>query len=176
VCSRLEFERLGLLPRKVLVGKVAVLGRLEIDGLGQIKFLDNDTRTHVEVVADDLDQLIRGLVAGAVGLDEEGQGLGNTNGVRQLDKAAASEAGLDERLGNPAAKVGGRAVDLAVVLAGEGTTSVGTPTAVGVDNDLAASETGVTLGTADDEKAGGLDLRQLAGTFLFFFGGGQGTW
>jgi hypothetical protein len=35
---------------------------------------------------------------------------------------------------------------------------VSTPATVGVDDDLAASETGITLGTTDDEETGGLDL------------------
>jgi hypothetical protein len=137
---------------------VAVLGRLEVDGLGQVELLDNDTGAQVEVVADDLDKLIRGLVRGAVGVDVDGEGLGNTNGVRELDKGAAGEAGSDDRLGDPAADVGGRAVDLGEILAGEGTTTVSAPAAVGVDDDLAASETGVTLRATDDKEARGLDL------------------
>ncbi len=35
---------------------------------------------------------------------------------------------------------------------------MGTPATVGVDDDLAAGETGVTLGTADDEASRGLDV------------------
>lgn len=76
--ARLELERLGLLPVKVLVGKVAVLGGLVVDGLDEVELLDNDTGAHVKVGADDLDQLVRVLVRGAVGLDEEREGLGST--------------------------------------------------------------------------------------------------
>ena len=68
---------------------------------------------------------------------------------------------MDERLGDPASEVGSRSIDLAVVLAGESTTSMSTPATVGVDDDLAAGKTGVTLWTADDEEAGWLDLRKL---------------
>ena len=40
---------------------------------------------------------------------------------------------------------------------------MGTPATVGVDNDLTAGQTGVTLGTTNDEEARGLDLlRELA--------------
>lgn len=77
----LELELLGLLPSEVLVGEVAVLGGLVVDGVGEVEFLDNDTGTEVEVVEDDLDQLFRGLVGGSVCLDEHGEGLGNTDGV-----------------------------------------------------------------------------------------------
>ena len=137
---------------------MAVLSSLKVDGLGQVKLTDDDTRTEVKVVADDLNELLRGLLRGAVGVDVERQGLGNTNSVGELDKGTASKSGGDERLGNPAANVGSGAVDLGVVLSGESTTTVGTPTTVGVDNDLTASKTSITLGTANDEAARGLDV------------------
>lgn len=137
---------------------MAVLGRLQVDRPGQVELLDDDTGAHVEVVADDLDELVRGLGGGAVGVDKDGQGLGDTNGVGQLDQGAAGEAGGDQGLGNPTGQVGGGTVDLGEVLAGEGTTAVGTPAAVGVDNDLTTSQTGVTLGTTNDEETRWLDL------------------
>jgi hypothetical protein len=137
---------------------VTVLGRLEVDGVGQVELLNNDTGAEVEVVEDDLDKLFRGLVRGAVGLDEQGEGLGDTDGVRQLDECAAGELGVHERLGDPARKVSGRTVDLGVVLSGESTTSVGSPTTVGVDDDLTAGQTGITLGSTNDEQTRGLDV------------------
>lgn len=140
---------------------MAVLGSLEVDGLGKVELLDNDTGAEVEVVADDLDELIRVLLRGAVGIDIDGEGLGDTDGVGELDKSTAGEAGSDEGLGDPAADVGGGAVDLGEVLAGEGTTTVGTPATVGVDDNLAASETGITLGTTNNEETRGLDLESV---------------
>lgn len=154
----LKLESLGLLPREVLVGEVTVLGRLVVDGVGEVKLLDDDTGTHVEVGLDDVDELLGGLVRGAVGVDVEGEGLGDTNGVRELDEGTAGKASVDERLGDPAAEVGSRTVDLGVVLSGESTTTVSTPATVSVDDDLTASETGVTLGTTDDEQTRGLDV------------------
>jgi len=65
---------------------VAVLRRLEVDRLSQIQLLDNDTGTQVEVVTDDLDQLSRSLLRSAVMVDVDGEGLGNTDGVRQLGR------------------------------------------------------------------------------------------
>ncbi len=69
---------------------------------------------------------------------------------------------MDQRFGDPASEVCCGAIDLAVVLAGEGTTTVGTPAAVGVDDDLAASETGVTLWATDDEETGRLNLLKVS--------------
>jgi hypothetical protein len=137
---------------------VTVLGRLEVDGVDEVELLDDDTGAEVEVVPDNLNELARGPVRGAVCLDEEGEGLGDTDGVRQLHECAASQPGRNQRLGDPAPKVGGGTVDLGVVLSRESTTSVGTPATVGVDDDLTSGKTGVTLGTTDDEETRGLDL------------------
>jgi hypothetical protein len=156
--SNLELEGLGLLPGEVGVGEVTVLGSLAVDGVDEVELLDDDTGAHVEVGVDDLNKLLGALVGGTVGLNEDGERLGNTNGVGELDESTASELGVDERLGDPTGEVGSGTVDLAVVLSGESTTTVGTPATVGVNNDLAASKTGVTLGTTNDEVARGLNL------------------
>ena len=137
---------------------MTVLGGLSVDGLGKVKSLDNDTRTQVEVVPDDLDQLLGALVRGAVALDEDGERVSDTNGVRELNQSTASQLRADKRFGDPTGHIRGRTVDLGVVLAREGTTTVSTPATVGVDDDLTAGQTGVTLGTTDDEEARGLDL------------------
>ena len=137
---------------------MTVLGGLSVDGLGKVKSLDNDTRTQVEVVPDDLDQLLGALVRGAVALDEDGERVSDTNGVGELDKRTTSELGADKGLGDPAGHVGGRTVDLGVVLAREGTTTVSTPATVGVDDDLTAGQTSITLGTTNDEAARGLQV------------------
>lgn len=60
---------------------MTVLGSAEVDGVGEVQLLDNDTRPHVEVLPDDRNKLVGGLVASTVGLDEQGEGLSNTNGV-----------------------------------------------------------------------------------------------
>ena len=93
----LELELLGLLPGEALVGtEVTVLGGLEVDGAVEVQLADNDTGTQVKVLADDLDQLIGGLAGGAVGIDIDGQGLGNTNGVGELNKGTTGKAGVDQ--------------------------------------------------------------------------------
>lgn len=51
-----------------------------------------------------------------------------------------------------------RPVDLGPILSREGSSSVSAPSTVRVDDDLASGETGVTLGTSDDEPARRLDV------------------
>jgi hypothetical protein len=60
---------------------VSVLGGLEVDGLGQLELPDDHTGSQVEVLVDDLNQLVRGLVRGSVAVDEDREGLRNTDGV-----------------------------------------------------------------------------------------------
>lgn len=61
-------------------------------------------------------------------------------------------------LTNPACSVCGRAVDLGEILARESSSTVSSPSAISVDNDLATSQTSVTLGPTNNEAAGRLDL------------------
>lgn len=62
-----------------------------------------------------------------------------------LNQDTAAEPSLHQRLGHPAGCVGGRPVHLGVVLAREGPAAVRSPAAVGVNNDLPASDTSITL-------------------------------
>lgn len=78
---KLELELLRLLPGELLVGEVTVLSGLEVDGVDEVKLLDNDTGAEVEVVLDNLDELVRGLVGSSVCLNEEREGLGDTDSV-----------------------------------------------------------------------------------------------
>jgi len=103
----LQSKLLRLLPSKALIRKMAILSRPIINRIREIQLLDNDTRSQVKVLVNNLDEFLRRLVRGAVGLDEDGEGLCDANGVRELDEGAAGKAGLDERLGDPAGEVGG---------------------------------------------------------------------
>lgn len=102
---------------------------------GKTELEERRGRTEVEVLEDNLgDVLIRvALLVGAVRVDEDGEGLSDTNGVRELNKDALGEASSDEGLGDPATGVGSRTVDLGPVLSGEGSSTVGSPSSVGVD-------------------------------------------
>src|SRR5262249_51254070 len=73
------------------------------------------------------------------------------------DRAAFGNAGGDDVLGEIARGIGGRAVDLGRVLAGEGAAAGRGVAAIGVDDDFAASEAAVPVGAADYEIAGRID-------------------
>ena len=96
----------------------------------------------------------------SIGLHEERQWLGNTNGIRELHKASCTQAAAHHRLCHLSANVGCGSVRLGRVLARECTTTTSTPATVGVDDDLAASETGITL-RATTQADGRVAILQL---------------
>jgi hypothetical protein len=164
--QRLDLELLGHLPSEVGVGgargvaEVAVGSGLLVLGLEHVKLTHKHAGAAVEVGLDDLEEILVRLAAArrAVRVHVDGEGRGHADGVRELDEAALAQTSRDEGLGDPAAVVGRRAVDLGGVLAREGTATVGAPTTVGVDDDLAAGETAVALGAADGEQARGVHV------------------
>lgn len=105
-----------MLPGELGAAKVTVSSGLLVDGSEQVEFFDDDTRTQVPVVSDDLNKLSLRLVRGTVGLDEDGQWAGNTNGIGQLDSASAGNLGSNERQGNVSGNVGTGTIDLGEIL------------------------------------------------------------
>lgn len=101
---------------------MTVAGGLGVDGLEEVQLLDDDTGAEIKVLLDDGENLVIGLGAGSVAVDKDRGGLGDTDGVRELDEGAASEASGDNGLGDPAGSVGSRAIDLGPVLARESST------------------------------------------------------
>ena len=91
-----------------------------------------------------------------VGVDR--QRPGDADGVGELQRAAVGEARGDDVLGEIARGIGGRAVDLGRVLAGEGAAAMRRRAAVGVDDDLAPGEAAIAVGAADEELAGRVDV------------------
>lgn len=70
-----------------------------------------------------------------------------------LDHHTLAEPSFHQRFGHPAGSISSRAIYLCVVLPRKSSASMGTPTPVGIDNDLTPSQTSVTLweGTQDFE-------------------------
>lgn len=66
-----------------------------------------------------------------------------------------------DKLTDPAGGVGSRSINLGEVLAREGSSTVGSPTTIGVNDDLTASQSSITLRSADNETTGRLDLNHV---------------
>lgn len=168
----LQRKLLDLLPSELLATEVSVAGGSLEDGLVEAEVADDATGAEVKVLLHELHEGLLVVLGGAVSVDVDGERVGNTNGVGELDADTVAEVVGHEGLGDPAGGVGGGTVDLGAVLAGEGTASVGAPTSVSVDDDLSAGEAGVTVGSADDEAAGGVDV--VDGLLIEVLGGDDG--
>lgn len=164
-------ELLGLLPKEVgvVATKVAKVSGLLIDRALQLKITDDAARTEVKVLVDDLEDLSVRLLASAISVNKDREGLGNADGVRDLDEATTSEARGDHGLGYPTSGVCSRAIYLGWILAREGTTTVSAPATISINDDLTASDTSITLRTANDEASrrvkviDGLVIKEVCG-------------
>ena len=78
---------------------MAVCRSLAVNRLLQVELLHNDTWSKVPVLPDNLDKLQVRFLARTISIDEDRQGLSDTNGVRELNKRTASEASGNQGLG-----------------------------------------------------------------------------
>jgi len=142
----LESE-LGGFPGEVGVSsaEMAVLGSLSVDWSSKIKFLDDVSRSEREVVSDDFCDILisSAFSSGAESLNVDGEGLSKANSIRNLHLASVGKLVGNNRLGDVSAIVCCGSVDLGGVFAGEGTTTVGCPSAVGVDDNFSSGEAGI---------------------------------
>jgi len=155
--SYLEVQGLRSLPGEVSVvaAEVTVSGGLLHDRAAQVQVADDGSRAQVEVILDNLSDLQVGLTragqTSTVGINEDGQWVRHTDGIGQLDQASVGQTSSNEGLGDPTSSVGSGTIDLGGILTREGSTTVGTPTTIGINDDLAAGQTSITVRTTDDE-------------------------
>ena len=119
----------------------------------QVQILANHPRSEVKRRFNLLQDFRITGFTGTVGVDVNRQRLGDADGVGDLHQASSREAGGDDRLGRLSGDVRSGAINLRRILAREGTTTVRTPTPVGVDDDLSTSQTGIAIRTTDDESS-----------------------
>mmetsp|Transcript_21337 Transcript_21337/g.50508 ORF Transcript_21337/g.50508 Transcript_21337/m.50508 type:complete len:413 (+) Transcript_21337:182-1420(+) len=168
----LQLEFLGLFPGKVGVfpSKVSVGGRLAEDGATEVQVPDDGSGAEVKILFDNGGQVgVRlALDDGPVGVDKDREGPVDANGVGELDQGPLAEAGGHQGLGHPATGVCRGPVDLGGILSGKGSSPVGSPAPVRVDNDLAAGESGVSVGSSNDEASRRVEVVDRLFVEVFF--------
>ena len=132
---------------------MAVARSRRVDGRAQLEHFDQAVGREVEVGADDLGEERVVDRPRSLRIDEHRDWLGHADRVGDLHFAHARELGRDDVLGDVARHVRRAAVDLRGILAAEGAAAVTTATAVGVDDDLATSQSAVAVRPADLELA-----------------------
>ena len=128
----------------------------------EVERLAHHTRAEVERLLDLFEASASGILP-SVRVDVDGQRLGDTDGVGDLEQGATGETRGDDGLGRLAGDVRAGAVDLGRVLSGEGAAAVGAPATVGVDDNLTTGQTGVTVRTTDDKSSGRVQVEDGVG-------------
>jgi hypothetical protein len=85
-------ELLGLFPRICWVAEVTIGSSLAVNRLLQVELLHDDTRPEVPILPDNLDELRISFLARAICIDEDRQGLRDTNSVGELNENTPSKA------------------------------------------------------------------------------------
>jgi len=118
VLGVLPFEELDALLSIRLPAEVAIRRCLLVLWLAKCQRLRDGAWPAVEADLDHIRDVVRGerALLRPVGLHEERQRLGHTDGIRELDQGALAEAALDDGLGHLSADVGRGPVHLGGVL------------------------------------------------------------
>ena len=86
--------------------------------------------------------------SGAERIHHNGDGIGCTDGIRDLNLASIGQARCDDVLRHVTRGVRGRTINLGWVFAGKCAAAVSCHTAVRIDDDLATGQPGIAHGAA----------------------------
>ena len=166
-------DTVRVLPRGVgwiaPMTKVAVVGGFRVNGAAEAEMANDLGRAEIKCLMNRFFDPFEANFLGVEGVEANGDGMGMTNGVGELDFHAIGEASGDNVFGDIATHVGGAAVDFGGVFPAEGSAPVATGSSVGIDNDFAAGEPAIALGSPDDKAAGGID-QKFGPAIEHFFG------
>src|SRR5215213_4331503 len=97
-------------------------------------------------------------LSGLMEIDENGKRLGYADRIRKLDRAALGKLCRNNVLGEITGGISRRAIDFGRIFARKCPSAMGCCSAIGIDDNLAASETGIAIRSADIKFAGGVDM------------------
>jgi len=147
---------------RIVASEVSVGGSLAHHGATELEVADNAARAKVEVLANYLTKLsislATSLLSSAIAVNKDRKGVGDTDGITELDKSALAESSVDKTLGDPTSGIGSRPIDLGGVLSRESTSSMGSPATIGINDDLPSGESSVSVGSTNDEAARGVKV------------------
>src|SRR6476469_10142466 len=123
--------------------------RALVDGPVELERAANIRRGKAEQLGEDLLELLLFDLAGAMRIDQKRHRVSHADRIGDLNGATFGNAGGHNVLGEIARGISGRAIDFRGVLAGGGAAAMRRVAAVGVDDDLAAGETAVSIRSAD---------------------------
>src|SRR3569832_1948855 len=127
---------------------MSVCGGSRIERLVKTQMRADAARLQAHQLRQNLLELRLVDFARAVQIDIDRQRLGNADRVGKLYRATVAKTGRDNVLRQIARRIRGQAIDLGRIFAVERPTVMRSRAAVSVDDNLAAGETAVSVGTA----------------------------
>lgn len=163
--SDIKFEvSLGVLPGESrlvfrVVSEMAESRGLLIDRSSKVELLDDVSRSEVEVFTNNTSEvlIIFTVLDGAVRVNPDGERVGKSNSVRNLDADSVAETSIDKRLSSETSIVSSRSIDLGGIFSRVSTSTMRAPATVRIDNNLSSSESSIGSGTTNVEFTGRVD-------------------
>merc|ERR1719253_1634269 len=145
---------------RVLTSEVTVGSSLAHNRALKVKIPDDTSWTKIEVVLNNFSKLSIGLSVGnsSVRVNKDGKWVWNSNGVRKLYKCPSAKSSGNKTLGDPTGSISGGTINLCGVLSREGSSSVGTPSSVGINDNLTSGKTGISVGSSNNETTRGVKM------------------
>ena len=143
-----------------LTTQMAISGSLLINRITKLQAIFNSLRAKIKKFI----YLLRNLtiahvyMAAAISIDIDIDGTSHTNSIRHLHQHFVSHTGCHQVLGNMTGCISGTTVYLTGVLTGESATTVSTFTTVGIYDNLASRQTGISVRSADNELSGRINV------------------
>ncbi len=143
-----------------LAAHVPIGSSLLINGVAELQAVFDSFGTEIEQLVNLAGYLTvaHADMAATVSIHEDIDGTRHADGVAYLHQHLVRHTGSYQILGNVAGSICCAAVYLRRVFAGESAAAVGTLAAVGIYNNLAPRQPGVTVRTTDYELARGIDV------------------
>src|SRR5207237_3409168 len=143
-------QRVSLVRRfprelRLRAAEVAIRRGLLENRTTQLERFDDAARRHLEVLANEIDELLLLDLAGTERVDVNRHRIRNADRVRELHFDFISESRRDDVLHDVTRHVARRAIDLCGIFARERAAAMTAAAAVRVDDDLAAGQAGITL-------------------------------
>jgi hypothetical protein len=149
---------------------VTVGSGLAEDRTAEVQVADDATWFEVEVLVNNGGQfgIVPSILGSSVSVNKDRKRVGDTNRVRKLDQDTLAKSLGDQGLGDPASGVGSGTVDLGGILSRKGTSSVGSPSSVSINNNLTSSQTGISMGSSNNEATRGVQVVDSVGVQVLF--------
>ncbi len=161
-------RQIGLFPGKTAfsvrrAAEMAIGGGARIDWPIEPQMLPDAARGKAHDLEEGCLEFFFRNLARSVGIDIDRQRLGDADRVGKLNRAAIGETRGNDVFGEVTGGIGCRAIDLRWILARKCAASMWRRPAIGVDDNFAAGQTAIAVGTADHEFAGRVDVPNRIG-------------